>query len=277
MSLSNIYVIWLLIELIFLFFLLVVVSDEIKSVGLIIYFFFQRVISLLLFVRIIIFFDKLVFLLLCGKLGLFPFFYWIVVVRVKITITGNIFVLSLQKISVFWLLWLIIGVSLRFLYFFVYMRIFFVIVNLLIISDLWLLIVYSSIANTGIIMIRLYGSNYIFIVILYLGVILRIIVLIKSLDSYIELILLVFFFLVVPPFLLFFMKFYVILRMDFIIKVGFFLALFDVLVLLYYFSLVFMKFILIDLGVLIYIMNLFLIVLILLLRNCVAMIIFYKS
>lgn len=277
LSLSNVYLVWLSIELMFLFFLLVVLRDEIKSIGLIIYFFFQRVISLILFISIILFFDKLIFLLLSAKLGLFPFFYWMVVVSVKVTMTGNLFVLRLQKISVFWLLWLLFNVSLRFLYFFVYLSIFFVILNLLIISDLWLLIVYSSIANTGMIIIRVYGSNFLFIVILYLGVILGIIFFIKILDSYMELLLIVFFFLVVPPFLLFFIKFYVILSLDFMLKIGFLLAVFDVLVLLYYFRLVFIKFILIDLGILIYIINLFLVILMLILRNCVAMIIFYKS
>ncbi len=264
-------------EIIFLFFLLYVINNESKSVGLIIYFFFQRVASLFLFIVIFFSFEKLVFLLLVAKLGLFPFFYWIVVVRVKVGLLGNLFVLSLQKIRVFWLLWILIKVSLSFVYFFVYIRIFFVIVNLLIITDLWLLMVYSSIANTGIIILRIYGSNYVFAVVLYLTVIFGIIYILKNIDSYMELVMIVFFFLVIPPFVLFFIKFYVILRLDFIIKLGFFLAVFDVLVLLYYFRLVFMKFLLIDLGIMIYRINIILVVLILLLRNCVAMIIFYKS
>jgi hypothetical protein len=138
-------------------------------------------------------------------------------------------------------------------------------------------LVYSSIANTGIIILRVYGTQYIFVVLLYLGVILGIVYLIKNIDSYREILLVVFFFIVIPPFLLFFIKFYVIVSLDYMIKLGFFLAIFDVLVLLYYFRLVFIKFLLMELGVLIYIINLFLILIIVLIRNCVAMIIFYKS
>ena len=65
---------------------------------------------------------------------------------------------------------------------------------------------YSSIANTGIILMRVIGSHYIFLMLLYLRVIFIIIYLVNKLDSYIELVVLVFFFLVIPPFLLFFIK-----------------------------------------------------------------------
>ena len=149
------------------------------------------------------------------------------------------------------------------------------VVNLLMIRDLWLLIVYSSIANTGIIMLRVLGSHYIFVILLYLRVILAIIYLIRKIDSYMELVVLVFFFLVIPPFLLFFIKFYIMLSLDYVIKIGFFLAIFDVLVLLYYFRLVFIKFMLIEIRAIIYIMNLFMLLIIMLLRNCVTMVIFY--
>jgi len=123
-------------ELIFLFFLLNVINYESKRIGLIIYFFFQRIASLILFIVIFFMFDKLVLLLLAAKLGLFPFFYWIIVVRVKIGFIGNIFVLSLQKIRVFWLFWLLLKSSFSFIYLLTYSRIFFVIVNLLLIRDL---------------------------------------------------------------------------------------------------------------------------------------------
>lgn len=275
LSLSNVYIIWLLIELLFLFFLLIVINNERKNVGLIIYFFFQSVASLILFIVLVFSFEKLIFLLLRAKLGLFPFFYWIVVVRVKVGLTGNLFILRLQKIRVFWLFWLLLNSSFSFLYIFVYRRIFFVVVNLLLISDLWLLIVYSSIANTGMILLRVYGSHYIVIVFLYLRVIARIIYSVIKVDRYIELLLIIFFFIVIPPFLLFFIKLYVILRIDFFIKIGFFLFIFDALILFYYFSLVFIKFLLIDLGIFIYLINLFLLVIILLFRNCVTMILFY--
>ena len=275
LRLSNVYLVWLLIELIFLFFLLVVINAESKNVGLIIYFFFQSVASLVLFIVIVLSLDKIIFLLLCAKLGLFPFFYWMVVVRVKVGLLGNIFVLSLQKIAVFWLVWLISKVTFVFFYFMVYLRIFFVIFSLLIVSDLWLLLVYSSIANTAIIMLRVYGRKYLFSVLLYLFTILMIIYFIKTSDSYIELLLVVFIFLVIPPFVLFFIKFYVFLRLDFFLKIGFLLSIFDVFVLLYYFSLIFMKFILLDLGILVYIMNLLVCFCVLFFRNCVTMIVFY--
>lgn len=275
LSIVNVYIIWVGIEIMLIFFLLLIIRKERKSVGLVIYFFFQRVVSLFLFIVIILGLSKLVTFILIAKLGVFPFFYWIVVVSVKVGLLGNIFVLSFQKIIVFWLYWLLLDMSLVLIYLIVYMRIFFVIVNLLIIRDLWLLIVYSSIANTGIIILRVYGTIYFVVVLLYLVIIFLIITFMKYVDSYIELLLIVFFFIVVPPFILFFIKFYVILRIEFIIKLAFFLVIFDVFVLLYYFSLVFMKFILIDVGVLVYLLNLFLILMILTIRNCVAMIIFY--
>jgi len=266
-----------MIELLFIFFILIVLKYENKSVGLIIYFFFQRVASLLLFTVIFFNFDKIIFLLLSAKLGLFPFFYWMVVVRIKIGFLANLFVLRLQKVSIFWIFWLLFNVSLGFLLLFVYLRIFFIIFNLLFISDLWLLIVYSSIANTGIIMLAVYGSYYIYVVFLYLGLILLIINLVIKLDSYIELLLLVFFFIVVPPFILFFIKFYIILSIEFILKIRFFLAFFDVFVLLYYFSLIFIKFLLLDSRVLIYFINIFMLLIFIFFRNCVTMIVFNES
>jgi len=259
----------------FLFFILIVINNELKSIGLIVYFFFQRVISLILFISIVFSMDKIVFLLLRAKLGIFPFFYWIIVVSVKLGLLGNIFVLRFQKFSVFWLIWLSLIIPVSFIYLLVYLRIFFVVISLLMVTDLWLLLVYSSIANTGIILLSVYGSNFLFIVFLYLVVIFFIIILLKNLDSYIEIILVVFFFLVIPPFILFFIKFYVVLRLDFILKLRFFFVLFDVIVLLYYFRLVFIKFILIEVGVLVYIIRIFLIFTILIFRNCDAMIIFY--
>jgi len=134
-SIINIYLVWILIEILFLFFILYVFTKEQKRVGLVVYFFFQSVTSLILFIRIVFFLDKVVILLLVAKLGIFPFFYWFVVVSVKLGVVGNIFVLSLQKVSVFWLIWLLYKMSLEFLYVLVYLGLFFVVVNLLLISD----------------------------------------------------------------------------------------------------------------------------------------------
>lgn len=274
LSLRNIYIVWLIIELIFLFFLLVVVVKESKRVGLVVYFFFQRVISLLLFMRIFFIIDKCIFMLILGKLGIFPFYYWMVVVSLKIGIFGNVFVLGLQKVRVFRMLWLGLNVRITLIYLIVYIRVFFVILSLLIVSDFWLILVYSSIANTAILVIRVVGSNYFFSMILYLTVVVIIVISVAKIASYNEILIVIFIFLVVPPFLLFFIKFYVILRIDFFLKLGFFVAFFDVLVLLYYFRLIFIKFMLVDSGVMVYLMNLMVLVLILLMRNCVTMIIF---
>jgi hypothetical protein len=178
-----------------------------------------------------------------------------VVVRIKVGLIANVFILGLQKVSVFWMFWLVLDLNLRFLFFLLYLRIFFVIINLILVVDLWLLLVYSSIANTGIIVFASLGSNYICLVFLYLSVIIAMILILKNSTSYSELVFILFFFLVVPPFVLFWIKFYIILSLDSVMKLGFFFLIFDVLILLYYFSLIFVKFILLDLGFLIYMIN----------------------
>jgi hypothetical protein len=187
------------------------------------------------------------------------------------------FVLGLQKIRVFWLVWLMIDIKIEFVYFIVYLRIFFVVIRLLLISDLWLLLVYSSIGNTGMIVLRRYGSRYFVLMVIYMRIILVIIRIIKLRSSYREIVVVVFFFLVIPPFVLFWMKFFIVMSLEFVIKVRFFFLIFDVLVLLYYFSLIFIKFILLDLGYLIYVINVFVLWLVVRLRNYVALIVFYKS
>ena len=101
LTVTNVYIVWLIIELMLLFFFLFVLNQEVKRVGLVVYFFFQRVISLILFIVIFLSFDRLVFLLLAAKLGLFPFFYWVVVVRVKVGFIANLFVLRIQKVTIF--------------------------------------------------------------------------------------------------------------------------------------------------------------------------------
>lgn len=274
LSLVNIYTIWLIMELIFLYFLLLrVVKDE-KRDGLVLYFFFQSIVSLLLFITISFSLNKFLFILLCAKLGIFPFFYWIVIVSVKVGYFVNMFVLGLQKFSVFWIIWLRLDVDVVFVYFFVYLSVFFVVVSLLIVSDLWLLLVYSSIGNTAIIVLGVYGSQYLVLVFLYLSVVFFIIVCLFKISSFSDLMILVFFFLVIPPFFLFFIKFFLVISLDFVVKFVFYLMVFDVLVLLYYFSLIFMKFILLERGVLIYIINFLVVLFIIIFRIYVTMIIF---
>lgn len=271
----NTYVVWFLIEIIFLFFLLYILNLETKRVGLVIYYFFQSVMSLFLFLSMFLLLTKLVFLILCAKLGLFPFFYWIVVVSLKIGYAGNIFVLVLQKISVFWMFWLMYFSFLVLLLLLVYVRIFFVLVNLLMISDLWLLLVYSSIANTGILLLSIYGHYYVFSIFIYLFIVLIIVRMIKILDSYNNILLVVLLFIVVPPFILFFIKLFIVLRLMFSLKLIFFLFILDVFILFYYFTLIFLKFFLIERRVLIYFINLIIVFMILFFRNCVTLIIFY--
>jgi hypothetical protein len=271
----NFYIVWFLIEIIFLFFLLYIITIETKRVGLIIYYFFQRFLSLILFIVVFLILTKLIFIILCAKLGLFPFFYWVVVVSIKVGILGNIFILSLQKLPVFWIFWLLSERSLIILFLFCYLGIILVVINLSLVVDIWLLLVYSSIANTGILLISRVGSYYIISILLYLIVISAIIFLMLKRNNYAEILIIVLLFLVIPPFVLFFIKFYIVISLDSLLKLSFFIFIFDVFVLFYYFRFIFIKFILFDRRVLIYFINYLILILILLLRNCVALNTFY--
>lgn len=259
----------------FLFFLLFIITLETKRVGLIIYYFFQSFLSLLLFMGFFLILNKFIFIILCAKLGLFPFFYWVVLVSSKIGLYGNIFILAFQKLPVFWLFWVVREVTLNLLFFFVYRGIILVTISLGLVRDLWLLLVYSSISNTGILLVSSLGCNYMVRVVLYLLVIVSILIFVIKRANYFEILLLVLLFLVVPPFVLFFIKFFIIIRLERIIKLGFYIFMFDVFILFYYFTFIFIKFILFDRRILIYYINYFIILLILFLRNYVALIIFY--
>lgn len=271
----NFYVVWFLIEIIFLFFLLYIIRIEIKRVGLIIYYFFQSFLSLAIFIRVFLILSNFVFLILLAKLGIFPFFYWVVVVSMKVGIWGNIFVLALQKLPVFWLFWLLNTSSIFLLYCFCYLGMVFIVINLRLVVDLWLLLVYSSIANTGLLLLRSLGSYYLVNVILYLSVVRIIILLISRRNNYSEILLVVLLFMVVPPFILFFIKFFIVRRLERLLKLSFFIFVFDVFVLFYYFTFIFIKFILFDSSILIYFLNYLVLLRILLLRNYVTLIIFY--
>lgn len=153
----------------------------------------------------------------------------------------------------------------------------FVVISLLRVSDLWLLLVYSSIARSGIILFGLLGINYFFSILLYLGVVCLIIWVIKRRRSLDLVAIIVFLFLVVPPFILFFIKFFLIIRMDLVMKVILFFTMLDVVMLLYYFRLVFIKFMLMEIRFLVYFIRITILLLILMFRNCVAMVVFYES
>lgn len=277
LSITNVYVIWFFIEVRFVVFIILGLSFRFKNFGLIIYYFFQSVISLFLFIFMMLVWDIGIFYILIAKLGIFPFFYWIVVACLKTDINANLFILVFQKISVFWLFWLLNSFRLVFLYIFSYLSLFFVVFSLIYVTDIWLLIVYSSIANSSLLIVRFVGLGAWSSLFLYLFIVLSIIFYLKIRVSYYELILVLYFFIVVPPFVLFYFKLRVVLSLIRMRKLVFFLFFFDVFVLFYYFSLVFIKFMIIEFSVLVYFINLYLVILILFLRNCVALIIFNKS
>lgn len=274
LSLTNIYLVWFFIEVMFIFFLLIGLSFNSKNLGLIIYYFFQSVISIFLFIFFLCVWESGVFFILCAKLGVFPFFYWIVVASVKSDLNRNIFILVFQKLSVFWLFWLVNSFRLIYLLFFSYLRIFFVVLSLVYISDVWLLLVYSSIVNSSLLLVSFIGVGSWISIIIYFFIVLLILIYLKYSVSYYEILLVLYFFMVIPPFVLFYFKFYLVFRIFFNIKLVFFVFFFDVFVLFYYFSLIFSKFMIIDVSVLVYYLNLYLLLIILFLRNCVALNIF---
>lgn len=277
LSVVNNFVVWFLIEVIFLFFLLFVLNYELKSVGLVIYYFFQSILSLFLFMAMVFIFHHLIFLILCAKLGVFPFFYWLIIVRLKVGYVGNLFVLIFQKIPVFWLFWLLYVSNIILLMIIVYLRIIFVIVNLMFVVDFWLVLLYSSIANTRLLLISIHGNYYFLSIFIYLFVVALVVWFFKELDSYTYRMFIVLLLIVLPPFVLFFIKFYIVVRLSFFSKLVVFMFLLDVFVLFYYFTLIFIKFLLLERSILIYYLNLLIIFRVLFFRNCVTLIVFYKS
>lgn len=274
-SIVNIFVVWFLIEILFLFFLLFILNIDLKSVGLVVYYFFQRILSLFLFLAIIFMFNKLILLILCAKLGVFPFFYWVIIVRLKLGYIGNIFVLVFQKIPLFWLFWLLYVSDFLLLIIIGYLRLLFVVINLIFVVDFWLVLVYSSIANTRFLILAVYGHSYFVSIFIYLIIVSFVIWILKSLDSYNSMLIVVLFLLVLPPFVLFFIKVNIVVRLSFFSKIVLFMFFLDVFVLFYYFTLIFIKFLLIERRVLIYFLNFIIIFRVLFFSNCVTLIVFY--
>lgn len=267
LSIVNCYVVWLFIEIAFLFFLLFILNQETKNIALVIYFLFQRFCSVVLFIGFFYSLQSLVFITIIAKLGLFPFFYWLVLVSIKTRILTNFFILIFQKLPSLWLFWLTRHISISSLYLFVYLNIFFVIINLILVSDLWLLLVYSSISNTSLLLLRVQSSFYFLSIFIYLFVLIRILTLLWKRNSSNEVLMVTFFFLTVPPFFLFFIKLIIVSRLEFSLKLRIFAFIFDVFVLLYYFRLIFIKFILIERRFLIYMLNMLILLRLMLLRN----------
>lgn len=274
LSVSNVYLVWFFIEVRFVLFILIGLRFNSKNFGLIIYYFFQRVISLFLFIFFILMLDNMIFFIFLAKLGVFPFFYWMVVSSLKVDLNANLFILVLQKFSVFWLFWLMNNVSLIVLFFFSYLSLFFVVVSLVYVNDIWILIVYSSVANSSLLLISFIGLGSWNSLLIYICLTLVILFFLKFSSSYYDIILVLYFFMVVPPFVLFYFKYYLVMSLGFNMKLVFFIFFFDVFVLFYYFSLIFIKFMIIDYRVGVYFLNLYLLLLILFLRNCVALVVF---
>ena len=273
----NYWVLWILMEFTSLFFFLIVLRIESKSVGLVIYYFFHSFLSLILFVRLLYGERRVVFLVLLGKLGIFPFFYWLVVVVLKVGLWGRIMVLVWQKISSFWMFWLVREVRVGMIVLVVYISLVFVFLSLLMVVDLWLLIIYSSIRNSSLILISLYGDNYMNVVIFYLGVLFLVLFFFKFVGLKEWCLILVLILIVIPPFGLFYMKFIIFLSLDFFLILVFLLGVLDFLVLLYYFSLLFFRFMVIEVGFWVYFINLLIIIVITMFRRYVTLIYINES
>lgn len=275
LSFSNFYVVWILIEFNFIFFLLFSLLTFVKNYGLIIYYFLQGFLSMLLFISFHFFISNLLFFIFLMKLGLFPFFYWVIIVSLKVDILLNIFILGLQKISMFWLFWLTIPYDSIILLLIFYLGLFFVFFSLVSIADLWLLIVYSSVVRTSFLVVSM-GAGYFWLAFFfYCFVLILILVLIKFSFSYLHIVIVVYFFLSIPPFILFFFKLYVVFGLLWYTKLVLFFFIFDVCILLYYFTLIFIKFILFEFSLSLILVNFLIGFICLFFRNCVALVIFY--
>ena len=273
----NRWVLWILMEMRTIFFFLVVLRLRDKSFGLVIYYFFHSFLSLLLFLSLLYEMNGLVSLVLLAKLGLFPFFYWLVVVVIKVGLWARVLVLVYQKIVVFWMFWLVREISIRLIVFIIYLRLIFVFLTLLIVVDLWMLIVYSSISNTSLILMGSYGDKYVGVIMLYLGILFLVLFLFKYVGLKEWYLILVFMLIVVPPFGLFYMKLLVFLSLDFVMVLVFLLSLLDVLILLYYFSLLFFRFMLMEIRLGLYVINFLILVMVVVGRRYVTLVYINES
>ncbi len=275
MTITNFYVVWYLMEMAFIYFLLIILKRGKKNTGLVVYFFLQSGLSLFLFIFFFIGIYKLVIVCLFAKIGFFPFTYWVVVVTRKMSYLGNMFILGWQKFPLFWIIWLV-GISNFPIYLlFLYLTMLFSSIRLWAVTDLWLLLVHSSIINTALLVFLSLRAYYSLAVRVYMVMVISIVYLISKITNQSHFLGVIFIFLVIPPFLLFVIKFYIMLGMDFSLKLIFLIFIFDAMILIYYFTLIFTKFLLSDNTIIIYFINIIILLCVLLLRNCVALVIFH--
>lgn len=272
---SNVYFIWLLLEINTVFFFIYIIGVGKSEYGLVVYYFFQRVLGLIVLILLLIFSVEMLIWVLLAKLGVFPFFYWVVVVSVKVSILRNIFILVLQKVRLVWIIWLVINWDVFKVIMLVYLGLVFGVIMLVGVRDLWLFLIYSSVVNSSLLVIVVYGNYMIRIMFLYFLMVVSVIVWLILSDNFLRMFSVVYYFIIVPPFVLFFFKIMLVLGMARMVKVVIFFMVLDVFVLFYYFGLMFINFMVVSGGGLFYFMNFFMVFVLLLFRNCVALIIFY--
>jgi len=237
----NVYQVWLVNEFLFLFFMLLLVLLENNVEGLIVYFFFQRFLSFMVFFSLVYFWEWLLLWVLAAKLGLAPFHFWVVLVRVKMMFISNMFVLGLQKLGLLWLFWLIVDLRLVFIRFLVFLGVMVTFISVFNICDLWLLIVYSSVANTRLIVFSFLGDKFISVFLIYLFVFIMIVGLLIFLKSYDYISLVILILLTIPRFILFIYKIELFITVIFSLKLVWFIVVFDILMLVYYFNIIFVR------------------------------------
>lgn len=208
--------------------------------GLLVYFFFQRIISLVLLVSMVNF-DCLSYSILFVKLGLFPFHFWVVIIGAKMSLLMLTLVLGLQKLSLFRLLSMYnLNIYFVFLLLIIVFRYSFVVNILLHVNDFWLSLVHTSVVNGVLVIVG--DFNYLFSFFFFYVLIFVSRIFISLLDLGRNLSYLIILFIAVPGYLMFTFKVFIVLGL--LIKVIIFLFIFEVSLLFYYFS-VFLRFFLI--------------------------------
>ena len=265
---ENWVLVWLIIEFGIVFFFLFVLRFEVKRFGLIVYYFLQSIRSLILFLVMFYFSEWGGRIILLIKLGVFPFFYWLVVVRVRVGYWRNIFILIFQKIRVLWMFWLVNSLGIDVLVILVYINLFFVFVTLIGVRDLWLLLVYSSIGNTALVLVGVGRHIYIYIVRYYLVFLFGVVWCVKSFRGEKWRLRVIFFLIVRPPFFLFYFKLIIFLRIGYMLLVVILLRIFDVMVMIYYFRIIFFFLIIVEERLGVRVINLVIGMRVLMLRIC---------
>jgi len=237
----NVFQVWIVNEFLFLFFILLLVMFDDGVEGLIIYFFFQRFMSFIVFIRFVYIWGDILKWLLVAKLGVAPLHFWIVIISVKVALLSNVFIMGLQKMGVVWIIWLMVELDMWFVVLIVILGVLVSFIRVFNVRDLWLLMVYSSVANTGLIIFSMMSRKFYVVFFLYLVIfvlMMRLLIFVKSYEyGYVVMLLLM----TTPRFLLFIYKFELFLRVLFSLKVLWFVVFLDILILVYYFNMIFMR------------------------------------